>query len=71
MALTDKQETLVTIYQVEVWKGEDYINEIDGGGPSGTEDWYSLCLGWALGKGLNPKEAHEFASHIRYNTNMA
>ena len=71
MALSDKQETLVTIYQVEVWKSKEYTDEIDSGGPSGTEDWYSLCLGWALAKGLTPTEAHEFASHIRYNTNMA
>lgn len=68
--LSDKQQTLVTIWQVEINRDKEKIKEIDSSGPSGTEDWYSLCVGWALGKGLNPVEAHEFAQHIRYNTNM-
>ena len=59
---------LVVIFQVEIFKDRE---NIDKGGPSGNEDWYSLCVGWALGKGLNPEEAHEFACHIRYNTDMA
>lgn len=68
MALTERQSTLVTIFQVEVFRDRD---KIEKGGPSGTEDWYSLTVGWALGKGLTSEEAHEFASHIRYNTDMA
>lgn len=65
--MTDKQLTLVTIYQVEVHKEHD---KIDRGGMSGCEDWYSLSVGWALGKGLTSEEAHEFAYYIRYNTEM-
>ena len=41
--------------------------EID---PGQKEDWYSLTLGRALGKGLPPVEAIEFARYIRYQTDM-
>lgn len=32
--------------------------------------WLSLTYGWALAKGLSPTEAHEFALHIRYHTDL-
>lgn len=62
--LSEEHQTLVTVYKVEVIELE---KEIDQGGMNGSEDWYSLCLGWALGKGLNVEEAHVFARYIRYN----
>ena len=39
--------------------------EID---PTSEQDWYSLTLGWAIGKGLTSDEAHDFARYIRYET---
>lgn len=45
----------------------DKAEEID---PSGEQDWYSMCLGWSLAKGMNPDDAHEFAIHIRYKTKL-
>ena len=30
------------------------------------EDWHSLCLGWAIGKGLTIKDAKDFASKADY-----
>ena len=43
----------------------DRAEEID---KSKEQDWYSLALGFALGKGRSPDEAHAFANHIRYKT---
>ena len=43
----------------------DRAEEID---PSNEQDWYSLTLGWGIGKGLSPDEAHDFARYIRYET---
>ena len=43
----------------------DRAIEID---PTNEQDWYSLTLGWAIGKGLTPDEAHDFARYIRYKT---
>lgn len=45
----------------------DRYGEIDS---AMGQDWYSLTLGWALASGLNPKDAHEFASYIRYETEL-
>ena len=36
--------------------------------PGNEQDWFSLTLGWAIAKGLEPEEAHKFAIHIRYHT---
>lgn len=36
--------------------------------PNNEEDWYSLALGYALGKGVSVTTAHQFALHIRYHT---
>lgn len=51
------------------WKEEvfDRNAEVD---PGKEQDWFSLCLGWALGKGMSLDEAHNFAIHIRYHTNL-
>jgi len=45
----------------------DRAAEID---PSDEQDWFSLTLGWAIANGLSPDEAHSFASHIRYHTDL-
>lgn len=34
------------------------------------EDFKSLTLGWAIAKGLSFEDAFDFASYIRYNTNL-
>jgi len=53
----------------EEWKKDVYdrSNDVD---PENKEDWYSLALGYALGKGKTPKFAIKFASHIRYKTEL-
>lgn len=33
-------------------------------------DFHSLTCGWAMAHGLNPTEAYNFATHIRYSTNL-
>ena len=38
--------------------------------PYNDQDWYSITLGWAIGKGIEPEEANEFATYIRYSTNL-
>lgn len=50
----------------ELFKSEiiNRANEID---PSSEQDWFSLSLGWAIGKGYSPKEAWEFSIYARYN----
>lgn len=35
-----------------------------------SQDWFSLTLGWAIGKGMSVEEAHSFASFIRYQTDL-
>lgn len=57
-------EQLVTAFKIEV---HDRSEEID---PENDEDWCSLTLGWAIGKGLSPDDALAFASHIRYHTEL-
>ena len=41
--------------------------EID---PDDELDWYSLTLGWAIGRGMKIEDAKNFASHIRYHTEL-
>ena len=38
--------------------------------PNFSQDWFSLTLGWGIAKGLKPSEAHSFAVHIRYHTDL-
>lgn len=45
----------------------DRAHEID---PNNEQDWFSLTLGWAIAKGFSPEAAHEFASFIRYKTDL-
>lgn len=60
---------MITTHLVKQWKEEvsDRAKEVD---PNNKEDWYSLCLGWAIGKGLTPDDAYAFATYIRYKTNL-
>jgi len=41
--------------------------EID---PDNEYDWRDLTYGWALGKGIEPEAAAEFALFIRYSTDL-
>lgn len=38
--------------------------------PDSNEDWQSITIGWAIAKGLNPADAVEFASYLRYHTDQ-
>jgi hypothetical protein len=59
-----KLQELVTLWKSQVYdKGE----EID---PTNEQDWYSLAIGWALGKDLTPDEAHAFANHITFTARL-
>jgi hypothetical protein len=57
-------EKLIAQFQVEVF---DKAIEID---PTNELDWYSITVGWALAKGLEPNKAIDFAIHIRYETDL-
>lgn len=57
-------EALAKQFEEEV---HSKASEVD---PSSEQDWYSLTLGWAIAKGLTPEQAHEFANHIRYHTDL-
>ena len=59
-----KQKELENQFKTEV---HDRAKEID---ESGEQDWYSMTLGWAIAKGITPDDAHDFARHIRYNTEL-
>lgn len=66
------KEELLTYFNVELieqFKTEvsDRASEIDD---SDSEDWFSLTIGWAIGKGLSPEESHMFAIYIRYHTDL-
>ena len=50
---------LVTSYKKEIDARLDEINTPD------TLDWYSLTIGWAIAKGLTPRDASEFMEYIR------
>ena len=51
------------------WKEVVYDrgDEVD---PSNEQDWYSLTVGFALGKGFSIDVSHELASYIRYHTDL-
>ena len=48
----------------EQWISEVYVNskEVD---EHNQEDWHSLCLGWAIGKGLSIQEAKDFTKEAQ------
>jgi hypothetical protein len=55
-------EELTKLWKEIVFDNSNTIDE------DNEQDWYSLALGFALGKGENPDDSHKFARHIRYNT---
>jgi hypothetical protein len=57
-------DDLLEQFRFEVFERMVEVNSGD------EEDWYSLTLGWALGKGLEPTDAHDFARFVRYKTDM-
>lgn len=58
------KQILVQEFKTEV---NDKASEID---PHDEYCWSSLTAGWALANGLSPDDANEFASYIRYNTDL-
>ena len=54
-------QQLLTEYKATV---SDRAAEVD---PGSCQDWYSLCLGWGIAKGLSPDDAHAFALHVGYD----
>ena len=52
------RNVLEQMFKTEVADRSEAIDEVK------YLDWYSLALGWAIGKGLSPDEAHDFANHI-------
>lgn len=57
-------EKMIAAFKTDV---SDRATEVD---PDNEQDWFSLTLGWAIAKGLTPRNAHSFACHIRYSTNL-
>jgi hypothetical protein len=55
---------LAHVFQHEI---AERAKEVD---PENQHDWHSLTIGWAIAKGLRPNDALEFATHIRYATNL-
>ena len=63
--MTDKKrEELTDLFNKEV---SDKAYTLD---PESEFDWYSLTFGWAIGKGLDSTDAREFATYIRYHTEL-
>ncbi len=58
------KEKLTKQFKVEV---HDRAKKID---PHNEYDWTGLTLGWAIAKGLSPLDATEFATYIRYDTDL-
>ena len=58
------REDAEKLFKAEV---SDREKEVD---PDQEQDWFSLTLGWAIAKGMAPDEAHDFAIHIRYETEL-
>lgn len=58
-------EPFLAMFKQEVDKRSASID------PDNEYCWLSLTVGWAIAKGMKPNDAHEFASYVRYNTDMA
>lgn len=52
---------LMLQYQQEIWNREAEIDRYS------QEDWSSITLGWAIAKGLKPKEAKKFRDYVTYD----
>jgi len=62
--MNSKYEELIPLFKTECHYCSEEIDEYN------EEDWRSLTIGWAIAKGLSPKEARDFARHIRYDTEL-
>ena len=60
-----KRDRLEKEFKAEV---SDRSADID---PDNDLDWHSLTVGWAAAKGVPPKDCYTFATHIRYDTDLA
>ncbi len=63
--IKDEYVKYLPMFKTEVTKNSkeiDFSNELD---------WFSLTIGWAIGKGLTPNEAWKLATYIRYKTDLA
>lgn len=51
------------------WKANVYDKgeQVD---PFAEEDWHSLAVGWALGSGVAPSKAVNFADYLQAHTNL-
>ena len=54
-------DSLAQVFKTEIC---DRSKEVD---PENEYGWYELSLGWAIAKGLNIDDAHDFAIHVRYD----
>ena len=61
----NKYQELIDQFKTEV---DDRAEEVD---PNMECYWQDLTIGWAIGKGLSPKDARDFARYIRYHTELA
>lgn len=60
---SEKWSRLVLVFKKQVCDRDDDID------PNDDQDWYSLSIGWALAKGLEPQDAYQFAEWMRYEKN--
>lgn len=58
------KEEITTQFEDEVHNKCDKID------PENNEDWRSITIGFALGKGKSPEFAVDFATFIRYHTTL-
>lgn len=56
--MKEKYKELELLFKNEI---HDRASQID---EACTQDWFSLTLGWAIAKGLQPDDAHEFTNYI-------
>ncbi len=59
-----RREELVKQLRSEI---ADREKDID---PHSELDWYAMIVGWSIGKGLTPDEAHDFSRFVRYETDL-
>lgn len=64
MKLKAHWKPLVKSFKTECHNKSD---EID---PDDELDWYDLTVGWAVAKGLRGEDARDFATYIRYSTDL-
>lgn len=64
MSENDKHGLLVSFVRDVYQKAE----EVD---PGSLHDWFSLSLGYFLGRGASSEVAHELALDVRFHDNLA